>query len=142
MALYCSVLLSHAHSHTCTHTHSFPHILTHAHTLAHSHYLSSSPTALPLLPSPKHTHTHTPHTHAHTHTLILSLHSSLQLIQNNTVMGALTRVLQEEFKKSTELTFNILRYVRLYVQLSRRTSTSSFYCYSMIDMIVGCCTEC
>jgi hypothetical protein len=32
-----------------------------------------------------------------------------QLIQNSTVMGALTRVLQEEFKKSTELTFNILR---------------------------------
>jgi G3E family GTPase len=31
------------------------------------------------------------------------------LIQNNTVMGALTRVLQEEFKKSSELTFNILR---------------------------------
>lgn len=31
------------------------------------------------------------------------------LIQNNTVMGALTRVLQEEFKKSAELTFNILR---------------------------------
>ena len=34
---------------------------------------------------------------------------SSQLIQNATVMGALTRVLQEEFKKSTELTFNILR---------------------------------
>jgi hypothetical protein len=33
------------------------------------------------------------------------------LIQNNTVMGALTRVLQEEFKKSVELTFNILRFV-------------------------------
>ena len=33
-----------------------------------------------------------------------------QLIQNNTVMGALTRVLQEEYKKSMELTFNILRY--------------------------------
>ena len=32
-----------------------------------------------------------------------------QLIQNGTVMGALTRVLQEEFKKSVELTFNILR---------------------------------
>ena len=32
-----------------------------------------------------------------------------QLIQNGTVMGALTRVFQEEFKKSTELTFNILR---------------------------------
>jgi len=31
------------------------------------------------------------------------------LIQNSTVMGALTRVLAEEFKKSTELTFNILR---------------------------------
>ena len=31
------------------------------------------------------------------------------LIQNGTVMGALTRVFQEEFKKSTELTFNILR---------------------------------
>lgn len=37
------------------------------------------------------------------------------LIQNNTVMGALTRVLQEEFKKSAELTFNILRSVPLYV---------------------------
>lgn len=33
-----------------------------------------------------------------------------QLIQNNTVMGALTRVLQEEYKKSVEVTFNILRY--------------------------------
>jgi hypothetical protein len=32
------------------------------------------------------------------------------LIQNSTLMGALTRVLQEEFKKSSELTFNILRY--------------------------------
>lgn len=32
-----------------------------------------------------------------------------QLIQNGTVMGALTRVLQEEFKKSLDLTFNILR---------------------------------
>ena len=31
------------------------------------------------------------------------------LIQNGTLMGALTRVLQEEFKKSTELTYNILR---------------------------------
>ena len=31
------------------------------------------------------------------------------MIQNGTVMGALTRVFQEEFKKSTELTFNILR---------------------------------
>lgn len=36
------------------------------------------------------------------------------LIQNNTVMGALTRVLQEEFKKSVELTFNILRCVSLF----------------------------
>lgn len=32
-----------------------------------------------------------------------------QLIQNSTVMGALTRVLQEEFKKSIDLTYNILR---------------------------------
>lgn len=32
-----------------------------------------------------------------------------QLIQNSTVMGALTRVLQEEYKKSIDLTFNILR---------------------------------
>jgi hypothetical protein len=32
-----------------------------------------------------------------------------QLIQNSTVMGALTRMLQDDFKKSTELTFNILR---------------------------------
>jgi len=31
------------------------------------------------------------------------------LIQNTTVMGALTRVLQEEHKKSTHLTFNIMR---------------------------------
>lgn len=31
------------------------------------------------------------------------------LIQNGTLMGALTRVLQEEFKKSLDLTFNILR---------------------------------
>jgi hypothetical protein len=32
-----------------------------------------------------------------------------QLIQNPTVMGALTRVLQEDFKKSSELTLNILK---------------------------------
>jgi hypothetical protein len=32
-----------------------------------------------------------------------------QLIQNGTVMGALTRVLQEEYKKSLDLTFNIFR---------------------------------
>lgn len=31
------------------------------------------------------------------------------LIQNGTLMGALTRVLQEEYKKSLDLTFNILR---------------------------------
>ena len=31
------------------------------------------------------------------------------LIQNHTVMGALTRVLQEEYKKSVEITFHILR---------------------------------
>jgi hypothetical protein len=31
------------------------------------------------------------------------------LIQNSTVMGALTRVLQDEYKKSEELTYNILR---------------------------------
>jgi hypothetical protein len=36
------------------------------------------------------------------------------LIQNSTLMGALARVLQEEYKKSTELTFNLLRYL-LYV---------------------------
>jgi hypothetical protein len=32
-----------------------------------------------------------------------------QLIQNGTVMEALTRVLQEEYKRSSDLTFNILR---------------------------------
>lgn len=32
-----------------------------------------------------------------------------QLIQNSTVMGAITRVLQEEYKKSIDLTFTILR---------------------------------
>ena len=32
-----------------------------------------------------------------------------QLIQNITLMGALARVLQEEYKKSSELTFNLLR---------------------------------
>ena len=32
-----------------------------------------------------------------------------QLIQNATLMGALTRVLQEDFKKSADLTFNILK---------------------------------
>lgn len=36
------------------------------------------------------------------------------LIQNGTLMGALTRVLQEEFKKSLDLTFNILRYRMLW----------------------------
>lgn len=43
-----------------------------------------------------------------------------QLIQNSTVMGALTRVLQEEYKKSVELTFNILRYIYIYIMSSRR----------------------
>jgi hypothetical protein len=33
-----------------------------------------------------------------------------QLIQNSTVMGAITRVLQEEYKKSIDLTFTIVRY--------------------------------
>jgi hypothetical protein len=42
-----------------------------------------------------------------------------QLIQNNTVMGALTRVLQEEYKKSVDLSFNILRY----------TAAFRFACY-------------
>jgi hypothetical protein len=32
-----------------------------------------------------------------------------QIIQNGTVMGALTRTLQEEYKKSIDVTFNILR---------------------------------
>lgn len=32
-----------------------------------------------------------------------------KIIQDSTIMGALARVLQEEFKKSVELTFNILR---------------------------------
>lgn len=35
------------------------------------------------------------------------------LIQNGTLMGALTRVLQEEYKKSLDLTFNILRWVAI-----------------------------
>ncbi len=34
-----------------------------------------------------------------------------QLIQNQTIMQALTRVLQDEHKKSIDLTFNILRYL-------------------------------
>jgi hypothetical protein len=46
------------------------------------------------------------------------------LIQNNTVMGALTRVLQEEFKKSPELTFNILRLVTLLQYFSFQSLTS------------------
>ena len=41
-----------------------------------------------------------------------------QLIQNNTVMGALTRVLQEEYKKSVDVTFNILRYYYLFIDYS------------------------
>ena len=45
--------------------------------------------------------------------LLLFFLPNLQLIQNATVMGALTRVLQEEYKKSTELTFNILRCLSL-----------------------------
>ena len=32
-----------------------------------------------------------------------------KLIQNNAVMGALTRILQEQFKKSIDISFNILR---------------------------------
>lgn len=41
--------------------------------------------------------------------LCLDVMNLESLIQNSTVMGALTRVLQEEFKKSIDLTFNILR---------------------------------
>lgn len=37
------------------------------------------------------------------------------LIQNNTLMGALTRVFQEEYKKSVELTHNILRYSEAFI---------------------------
>lgn len=35
------------------------------------------------------------------------------LVQNSTLMGALARILQEEYKKSTELTFNLLKYGQL-----------------------------
>ena len=43
------------------------------------------------------------------------------LIQNGTLMGALTRVLQEEYKKSLDLTFNILRYAAAAIAISTAT---------------------
>ena len=50
-------------------------------------------------------------------------------------MGALTRVLQEEFKKSTELTFNILRCVIL--RFTRLNHTITLL-YSFITIIGSC----
>jgi len=56
-----------------------------------------------------------------------------QLIQNGTVMGALTRVLQEEFKKSVELSFNILRCVAVI-----HVVVCVFVCSFMIFMCFEC----
>jgi Kinesin-associated protein (KAP) len=143
MALLCTTF-SCTLSHSLTHTHTHTRNLSPSHSLTLSHikktpsltysrmhiHLNTLTTSPPLTllfhsPSLSITTTHT-RTHTHSHILILFLHSSLQLIQNNTVMGALTRVLQEEFKKSTELTFNILRYVRLDVHLLTTIFRSSY----------------
>ena len=111
MAWHCTALyyfLTHSISHTHIHTHSLslsfslPLLLTHSLSLSLALSLSLS-LSLPLSLSHSHSlslsyffpHSHTPsHTpsSSHTHTLTLHspLHSSLRLIQNDTVMGALT----------------------------------------------------
>lgn len=58
------------------------------------------------------------------------------LIQNNTLMGALTRILQEEFKKSIELTFNILRIFLAFSNFSQMHSILSNYKVGALTMKV------
>ena len=49
------------------------------------------------------------------------------LIQNSTLMGALTRVLQEEYKRSVMLTFNILRIFLAFSNFSEMHSLLADY---------------
>jgi hypothetical protein len=69
-----------------------------------------------------------------------------QLIQNSTVMGALTRVLQEEFKKSIELTFNILRIFLSFSNFVEMHDLMSSYRIGLLTMKVGghlaCLSDC
>jgi len=65
-----------------------------------------------------------------------------QLIQNSTVMGALTRVLQEEYKKSIELTFNILRIFLSFSNFVEMHDLMSSYRIGLLTMKVSeklCC---
>lgn len=59
-----------------------------------------------------------------------------QLIQNGTVMGALTRVLQDEHKKSIELTFNILRIFLAFSNFSEMHRIMTNYKIGAITMKV------
>jgi len=60
-----------------------------------------------------------------------------QLIQNNTVMGALTRVLQEEYKKSVDLSFNILRIFLAFSNFMEMHSLMANYKIGVLTMKVG-----
>jgi hypothetical protein len=57
-----------------------------------------------------------------------------QLIQNSTVMGALTRVLQEEFKKSIDLTFNIVRIFLAFSNFAEMHSLMANYRIGVLTM--------
>lgn len=57
-----------------------------------------------------------------------------QLIQNSTVMGAITRVLQEEFKKSLELTYNILRIFLAFSNFTEMHSLMANYKIGVLTM--------
>ena len=52
-------------------------------------------------------------------------------------MGALTRVLQEEFKKSVDLTFNILRIFLAFSNFVEMHSLMSTYRIGMLTMKVN-----
>mmetsp|Transcript_29766 Transcript_29766/g.49787 ORF Transcript_29766/g.49787 Transcript_29766/m.49787 type:complete len:947 (-) Transcript_29766:278-3118(-) len=59
-----------------------------------------------------------------------------QLIQNGTVMGALTRVLQEEYKKSVDLTFNIIRIFLAFSNFTEMHSLMANYKIGALTMKV------
>jgi len=59
-----------------------------------------------------------------------------QLIQNSTVMGAITRVFQEEHKKSVELTFNILRIFLAFSNFMEMHSLMANYRVGLLTMKV------
>ncbi len=59
-----------------------------------------------------------------------------QLIQNSTVMGAITRVLQEEYKKSLDLTFNILRIFLAFSNFMEMHSLMANYRIGVLTMKV------